>query len=255
MGKCFVMQPFDKGEFDKRYDGVVAPAIREAGLEPYRVDRDPSVSIPIDDIEVGIRNSDLCLAEITTDNPNVWFELGYAIAIPKDVILVCSEGRMSRFPFDVQHRSIIRYRTESSQDFEKLKGDISRRIVAVLSKQEAIGTASKISPIADTQGLSQHEMVALVTIMQNSFLSTGGVSAWTVKQDMNKAGFTDIAVSIGLRGLVQKDMARSDTDRDMDGDEYIVYFVTESGEHWLLSNQGKLVLKKEPPSPKNDMPF
>jgi len=36
------MQPFDGGDFDSRYEDVIAAAIREAGLEPYRVDRDPS---------------------------------------------------------------------------------------------------------------------------------------------------------------------------------------------------------------------
>lgn len=41
MSTCFVIQPFDGGPFDKRYDDVIAPAIVAAGLEPYRVDRDP----------------------------------------------------------------------------------------------------------------------------------------------------------------------------------------------------------------------
>ena len=95
MNRCFVMQPFDRGVFDKRYDDVFAPAIRDAGLEPYRVDRDPSVSIPIDEIELGIKRSEICLAEITTDNPNVWFELGFTIAVPKEVVLICSEERKS----------------------------------------------------------------------------------------------------------------------------------------------------------------
>ena len=54
MGTCFVMQPFDNGEYDKRYDDVIAPAIDDCDLEPYRVDRDPSVSIPIEEIETGI---------------------------------------------------------------------------------------------------------------------------------------------------------------------------------------------------------
>ena len=63
MNSCFVMQPFDGGVFDKRYDDVFSPAIDDAGLKPYRVDRDPSVSIPIDEIESGIRRSELCLAE------------------------------------------------------------------------------------------------------------------------------------------------------------------------------------------------
>ena len=102
MPRCFVIQPFDDGErYDKRYKDVFAPAIKAAGLEPYRVDRDPSVSVPIDDIELGIENSEVCLAEISTDNPNVWYELGYAIASKREVFLLCSKNeRKTHFPFD-----------------------------------------------------------------------------------------------------------------------------------------------------------
>ena len=38
MPKCFVIQPFDE-ENDRRYDEVYKPALEEAGVEPYRVDR------------------------------------------------------------------------------------------------------------------------------------------------------------------------------------------------------------------------
>lgn len=30
---CFVIQPFDSGRFDKRFDDVYKPAIEAAGLE------------------------------------------------------------------------------------------------------------------------------------------------------------------------------------------------------------------------------
>ena len=136
MGTCFVMQPFDGDVYDKRYEDVFAPGIREAGLEPYRVDRDPGVSVPIDNIESGIRNAQICFAEITTDNPNVWFELGFAIAASREVALVCSEKRTSYFPFDVQHRNIIKYRTGAPQDFAELQRKITERITALLKKQE-----------------------------------------------------------------------------------------------------------------------
>jgi len=49
---CFVIQPFDSGGvFDKRYADVFEPAIKAAGLEPYRIDRDYNTVIPIEDIE------------------------------------------------------------------------------------------------------------------------------------------------------------------------------------------------------------
>ena len=95
------MQPFDGGKFDKRFEEVFSPAIKAAGLDPYRVDKDPGVEIPINDIEKGIREASLCFADITTDNPNVWFELGYAISANKPVVLVCSTERTGKFPFDI----------------------------------------------------------------------------------------------------------------------------------------------------------
>jgi hypothetical protein len=97
MGKCFVIQPFDKGRFDKPYADVFAPAISEAGLEPYRIDRDPTVTIPIEDIQAGIESCEACLAEISTDNPNVWFELGYAIASQREVVLIVPRSAARTF--------------------------------------------------------------------------------------------------------------------------------------------------------------
>ncbi|MGO8988464.1 MAG: hypothetical protein ACLQGU_10680 [bacterium] len=255
MSRCFVMQPFDAGPFDKRYDDIFAPAIKDAGLEPYRVDRDPSVSIPIDDIESGIKNSLLCLAEITTDNPNVWFELGFAIAVPKEVVLICSDERTTKFPFDVQHRNIIRYKTEAPQDFAELRQKITDRIKAIQKKQEEIGIATTISPVKDTEGLSQHEIVGLVAIMQNSFISEGSVSGWNIKEDMNKAGFTDIAVSLALRLLREKGMVTREIARDENNVPYTVYLITRQGEEWLMHNQDKLILQEEPKTPHDDVPF
>ena len=53
MSRCFVIQPFDNGVFDRRFEDTFAPAIQAAGLEPYRVDRDPSAAVPIQNIEDG----------------------------------------------------------------------------------------------------------------------------------------------------------------------------------------------------------
>jgi len=43
---CFVIQPFDNGKFDKRYNDVFKPTLNEVGLEAYRVDEDNASIIP-----------------------------------------------------------------------------------------------------------------------------------------------------------------------------------------------------------------
>src|SRR4051812_3020255 len=202
MSTCFVIQPFDGSVFDKRYQDTIRPAIEAAGLEAYRVDEDPSVDIPIDDIERGIREAAVCLAEITTNNPNVWFELGFAIAARKEVVLICSNERGSRFPFDVQHRSVISYRTDSLQDYVALGKRITERIEALLQKDAHLAQA--MSPIAPLAGLTQHEVVALVSVAENLESPSDAVGAYVIRQDMERLGFTKIATFVALAGLVGK---------------------------------------------------
>jgi hypothetical protein len=120
MPTCFVIQPFDNGKYDKRFEDVFKPAVEAAALDAYRVERERSVDVPVDAIEEAIRNAAVCLAEITVDNPNVWYELGYAFARGQPIAMVCSNERQ-KFPFDIQHRSLIIYVSESPRDFEALR--------------------------------------------------------------------------------------------------------------------------------------
>ena len=246
MGTCFIIQPFDRDRFDKRYKDTFKPAIEAAGLEPYRVDQDPAAAIPINEIEAGIRRAEVCLAEVTTDNPNVWFELGYAIATRKPVVIVCDEKR-ERFPFDIQHRNIIHYKSDSISDFSALADKITSSVKAVIERRQQIDDVADLSPVVATDGLSQHEMVALVTVAANNTLgTTDPASAWLVRSDMNRAGFTDIAVTLAVRGLIRKNLIKEATGVDDNGEEYLALAATEAGMSWLDHNQEKLVLRKEP---------
>jgi nucleoside 2-deoxyribosyltransferase len=245
MGVCFVIQPFDGGSFDKRYEDILVPAITEAGFEPYRVDRDPEVSIPIEDIQNGIKNADVVLAEISIDNPNVWFELGFTIASQKEVVLICSDQRNSKFPFDIQHRRIIQYSIGSPRDFEQLKRQITDRIKAISKKQYNMGLLKTESPIALTEGLNQHEMTLLVSIAQNVDSPDDTVSTYLIKQDMAKAGFAPIAVILGLDSLTTKGLVQLTEEREYNGEPYKAYRVTSQGMNWLHNNTDKLVLKQE----------
>jgi hypothetical protein len=129
MAICFVIQPFES-KYDKRFDDIYKPAIEAADLDAYRVDRDRSVEVPIDTIEAGIRDAAVCLADITTDNPNVWYELGFAFAANRPVIMVCANERSGKYPFDIQHRTVIDYLVDSPRDFDKLKQSITDTIKA-----------------------------------------------------------------------------------------------------------------------------
>ena len=246
MPRCFVIQPFDGGErYDKRYEDEFEPAIRDAGLEPYRVDRDPSVSVPIDDIERGIENSNVCLAEISTDNPNVWFELGYAIANKCDVVLVCSDEREKPFPFDVQHRNIIRYSTQSSSDFKIARSAVTERLKAVLKKRENLGKLGSVTSISKVEGLEQYEIAGLIAVAEEVNDPEAGIETGIFRHNMGQAGFTKLAGTLALKSLLDREMLEQFEYEGDRGKTYLVFKVTSKGMDWLFTNKEKLTLREE----------
>ena len=260
MPRCFVIQPFDDGErYDKRYKDVFAPAITAAGLEPYRVDRDSTVSVPIDDIERGIGDAEVCLAEISTDNPNVWYELGYAIASKRDVVLLCSDERMSSFPFDVQHRKIIKYSTQSTSDFNTARSNITARLNAVLRKRKNLGQMASVTSVSKVEGLEQYEIAGLVAVAQEIDDPEGGITAFSFRNNMEQSGFTRLAGALALSSLVNREMLERFEDHDYEGAPFTAFRITSKGMAWLLANKGKLTLQIGEEEPKiiteDDIPF
>jgi hypothetical protein len=174
--------------------------------------------------------------------------------------LICAENRGSRFPFDVQHRSVITYRTDAPQDFANLERKITERLMAIMQKEERLGQL--VSPIADVEGLSQHEMVALVSVAENLESPPASVSAHQIRQDMERVGFARVATFLSLAALVRKGLVTDEADTDYSGDVFMIYRLTAKGVDWLMKNQDKLVLREEPrpalnpfASTDDDIPF
>lgn len=250
MSNCFVIQPFDSGKFDKRFEDTFRPAIEEAGLVPYRADQDPNVEVPIEAIEDGIRESVICLADITTDNPNVWYELGYAFASGKAVVMVCSDERTSgRYPFDIQHRTVVGYRSESSSDFDTLKAQVRDRLQALLKKGERLREIAESDPLATIEGLSQPELAVLATLAGDAALPDSATSVFSLKHDVERAGITSVGFGLGYRRLLRKELIETvDLDHEM-GEAHQGARLTEAGWEWIEENEGMFALKKSQLTP------
>ena len=261
MLRCFVIQPFDGDRYDKRYKDVFAPAIKNADLEPYRVDEDPGVSVPIDDIERGIEDSSVCFAEISTDNPNVWFELGYAIASKREMVLVCSneERGETPFPFDVRHRKIIQYSTHSPSDFEMVQSKIKAQLKAVLRRREKLGRMASLSSVSRVEGLEQYEIAGLVAVAEEVDDPEAGITAHSFQKNMGQAGFTKLAGTLAMKSLIDRGMLERFTDELYNGETYTAFRVTSEGMGWLSANKEKLTLEISEDEPQQisdeDIPF
>jgi hypothetical protein len=99
--------PFS-GTIGTYYQLIYEPAIRKAGLRPIRADADIFGTGKImDQIWSGIMAAKVLVAELTSRNPNVFYELGLAHALQKPVVLISSNG--DDVPFDLKHIRVIYY--------------------------------------------------------------------------------------------------------------------------------------------------
>lgn len=247
MATCFVIQPFDSGKFDKRFEDIYSPAIEAAGLEPYRVDKDPSVSVPIEAIEGGIRAAAICLADITADNPNVWYELGYAFAIGRPVVMVCSEERAGKkYPFDIQHRSIIPYMADAPSDFERLREKLTVRLKALMEQGEVLRNIAESDPVTPVGGLSRTEIAVLAVIAGSSFLPDNGVSVYACKRDAEQTGITNMGFNLAVHRLLAKAFVAIEQMYDEYSREpYGAIRVTEDGWTWIDANESLFVVHRQ----------
>jgi len=247
METCFVIQPFDNGRYDKLYTDVYAPAIQAANYRPYRVDQDPTVSIPIDSIETGIKTAVVCLADITEDNPNVWYELGFAFASNRPVVMICAENRQGRkFPFDIQHRSIIIYKPDSLSDFEKLKESITTRMKAIVRRDEALQLMSEREPVMPVAGLSPPEIM-LIALLAGGFTHNSPIAAWTLKNDAERTGLTGVGVNLAVRRLLAKKFIEELTlyeEHNGMAEPYTAYRLLDGAWEWIEENEERIVLHR-----------
>ncbi len=105
---CFVLMPFGKKpdaagtmvDFDAVYRDLIAPAIEEAGLETLRADEEMTGGIIHKPMFERLILCEYAVADLTTANANVFYELGLRHAVRSwSTVLIFSEN--SRLPFDV----------------------------------------------------------------------------------------------------------------------------------------------------------
>jgi hypothetical protein len=131
---CFVVMPF-AAPVGGYFQNIYEPAIQKAGLRAVRADADIfGTGKIIDQIWSGINASKVLVAELTTRNPNVFYELGLAHALDKPVVLVSSNEE--DVPFDLKHIRVIYYDVTDPFWGQKLIDKVAENIVSALKNPE-----------------------------------------------------------------------------------------------------------------------
>ncbi|MFX0204009.1 MAG: hypothetical protein ACFFCW_48545 [Candidatus Hodarchaeota archaeon] len=109
--RCFVIMPFE-GSREIAYDRLVLPGLQSEWLEEQRTDRAGLPEDVVDTIHKMIQSCDGAVADITGANSNVMYEVGFALASRKPVLLLHERPLRRRdrpIPFDIRNRNILTY--------------------------------------------------------------------------------------------------------------------------------------------------
>ena len=130
--QAFVAMWFDQSMVDTYKQGI-APAIRNAGFQPLRIDQEEYINKIDDEVIAEIRRSRFVVADFTQDGDNarggVYYEAGFAQGLGLPVVFTCREDCIGRVHFDTNHYNHIVW-TEP----DELRRMLTHRIVGVLGE-------------------------------------------------------------------------------------------------------------------------
>jgi hypothetical protein len=137
----FVLMPFDSS-FDDIYKFGIKGAADEVGAYAERVDEQMYSGGILDRIFNQISKADAIIADMTGRNPNVFYEVGYAHALGKVVLLLTQNA--DDIPFDLKHRPHTVY----GGKIDALRTALVTRLqwaIAESRKQQQPGGAERLS--------------------------------------------------------------------------------------------------------------
>jgi len=163
-------------DFDELYEALIAPALREAGCEPFRADEEPGAGDIRTDMFFELVTADLVVADISILNANVFYELGVRHGVAERGVFMIAAG-WSRRPFDVGTERTFRYDgslfTPSAERNEEWQGQLAtevKRLGTVFRQALAVDAQTIGSPVYQTlRGLRPADWSAIETARAKYF--------------------------------------------------------------------------------------
>jgi hypothetical protein len=155
---CFVIMPFQKKQdpaggpdidFDRIYKNAIEPAIKDAGMDPVRADEERTGGIIHKPMFERLLLCDYAVADLTTANANVFYELGVRhTARPRTTLTIFA--RQQRIPFDVNYLRSLPYNlgkdnTFADEDALALRNSVAEKLLEL--RDQTINGAPVDSPL------------------------------------------------------------------------------------------------------------
>lgn len=127
--KVFVVMKFGNAELDSVFELAIKPVIEQCGYQPIRIEQVQDSRIITEEILRYIRLSDMVVADLTYQQPDSYYLVGYAQGLDKELVLTIRKG--DDIQIDLSGNRFMVWQTAND-----LKGKLYRRINEIKEKQQ-----------------------------------------------------------------------------------------------------------------------
>jgi tetratricopeptide (TPR) repeat protein len=151
---AFIVMPFGSKpgsdgqliDFNRVFGEYIRPALEAAGLEVFRADQEQRAGDIRTDMFQELLVADLVLADLTIDNPNVWYELGVRHALrARGVVLICG-GRVTT-AFDLYTDRKLRYALKDGVPDQATLDSDQRKLTEMVKATMDSWRGRELSPV------------------------------------------------------------------------------------------------------------
>lgn len=153
-GTAFIVMPFGikpgpDGKdinFDRVYADYLKPAVEAAGLRPHRADAERRGGSIHADMFQDLLMAEMVVAELTIDNPNVWYEIGVRHALRASGAVLTYALR-SKLPFDLNGQRMVPYTLIDGVPGQAKLADETKALAEAITATQAAWKGRKASPV------------------------------------------------------------------------------------------------------------
>ncbi|MFA0814913.1 MAG: hypothetical protein ACC608_03915 [Anaerofustis sp.] len=157
MKKCFIVCPISsegtetRKRSDDLFEYIITPVCEDLKYEPIRVDKINHTDKIDTKIVQYLEESELVIADVTEQNPNAFFELGYRIALKKPVIQMAMEETV--LPFDIASTRTIFYQTNDLGKANRTKAALTSTMKELNDQMETMAQVANTVENSDSTGV------------------------------------------------------------------------------------------------------
>jgi tetratricopeptide (TPR) repeat protein len=133
-------------DFNRVYAEYIAPALEAAGLTVFRADQEQRAGDIRTDMFQELLVADLVVADLSIDNPNVWYELGVRHALRSRGVVLVSGGKVTT-AFDLYTDRKLRYSLKDGAPDPATLEDDQRKLTEMVKATMESWHGRKVSPV------------------------------------------------------------------------------------------------------------